>query len=216
MIGVTDGTEKNINRWCVYLPGKCNRLAVFDGKRASVDTMAKITPKPTLAISSCLLGENVRYDGGNKRNSLIFDRLAEMFDFLPICPEVGIGLGVPRPPIQMVVIEHEIHLLGVSDPKLDVTARMLTYAREHISVCVRVCGYILKSNSPSCGMDDVPVYNPNGVSVHTGPGMYASEILSHCSKLPLIDENLLQDKMLRDEFIRRVSDRHIELHKGFL
>ncbi|MDH5185319.1 MAG: DUF523 domain-containing protein [Gammaproteobacteria bacterium] len=175
--------------------------------------MVKISPKPILAISSCLLGENVRYDGGNKRDSLIVDRLGEVFDFLPICPEVGIGLGVPRPPIQMVMIEHEIQLRGVSDPKLDVTGRMVTYARENISICDQVCGYILKSKSPSCGINDVPVYNLNGVPIHTGPGMYAREILSRCSNLPLIDEDMLQDKMLRDEFMQRVSAHYVELHK---
>jgi uncharacterized protein YbgA (DUF1722 family)/uncharacterized protein YbbK (DUF523 family) len=159
--------------------------------------------KIPIGISSCLLGEQVRFDGGHKRDAYIVGTLSAYFEFHPYCPEVAIGLGVPRPSIQLVKIGDAISCVGVKDPTLDVTDRLRDFAAQQKDSHAKLCGYILKSNSPSCGMERVKVYA--GKQPHrNGFGIYAQEMMRNNPLLPVEEEGRLGDPGLRENFIQRV------------
>lgn len=163
--------------------------------------------KIPVGISSCLLGQAVRYDGGHKLDSYIAGTLAEYFDFKPFCPEVAIGMGTPRPTIQLVKINGEISCLGVKNPDVDVTAQLRDYAHQQKAAHDDLCGYILKKDSPSCGMERVKVYT-NGQPQKIGTGIYANEMMRNNPLLPVEEEGRLGDPRLRENFIQRVYVLH--------
>jgi uncharacterized protein YbgA (DUF1722 family)/uncharacterized protein YbbK (DUF523 family) len=163
--------------------------------------------KIPVGISSCLLGQAVRYDGGHKLDSYIAGTLAEYFDFKPFCPEVAIGMGTPRPTIQLVKINGEISCLGVKKPDIDVTAQLRDYAHQQKVAHADLCGYILKKDSPSCGMERVKVYT-NGQPQKIGTGIYANEMMRNNPLLPVEEEGRLGDPRLRENFIQRVYVLH--------
>lgn len=164
------------------------------------------TKKPVIAISSCLLGENVRYDGIDKANALVMDTLKEEFELLSICPEVAIGMGVPRLPIQLLRTPHQLHLCGVDDVSRDVTIAMQEYADSTIARHARISGYVFKARSPSCGLVDVPVFDHLGELVELGAGLYAGRWCAEYPDLPVIDECMFEAADLREEFIARVYE----------
>ncbi len=155
-----------------------------------------------IGISSCLLGESVRYDGGHKRDSNIIDTLGHLFEFVPICPEVAIGLGVPRAPIRLVGDLHAPRAVGVSNPALDVTDKLSAYGTRMAHELDGISGYIFKSRSPSCGMQGVEVF-PSGA---TTAGLYARAFMDVQPLLPIEEEGRLADPVLRENFIERVYD----------
>jgi uncharacterized protein YbgA (DUF1722 family)/uncharacterized protein YbbK (DUF523 family) len=163
--------------------------------------------KIPVGISSCLLGQPVRYDGGHKLDSYITGTLAEYFDFQVFCPEVAIGMGVPRPSIQLVKLDNEIRSLGVKNPDLDVTGPLRGYANLQKPAHEDLCGYILKKDSPSCGMERVKVYI-NGQPQKMGIGIYADEMMRNNPLLPVEEEGRLGDPRLRENFIQRVYVLH--------
>ena len=159
--------------------------------------------KIPIGISSCLLGEQVRFDGGHKRDAYIMGTLSEYFEFHPFCPEVAIGLGIPRPVIHLVKIDNAIRCVGVKDPELDVTDRLRDVADQQKVSHAGLCGYILKKDSPSCGMERVKVYA--GKQPHReGYGIYAQEMMRNNPLLPVEEEGRLGDPGLRENFIQRV------------
>ena len=159
--------------------------------------------KIPIGISSCLLGEPVRFDGGHQRDAYIVGTLGAYFEFHPYCPEVAIGLGAPRPSIQLVKIDDVIRCVGVKDPTLDVTDRLRDFAAQQKDSHAKLCGYILKSNSPSCGMERVKVYA--GKQPHrNGFGIYAQEMMRNNPLLPIEEEGRLGDPGFRGNFIQRV------------
>jgi uncharacterized protein YbgA (DUF1722 family)/uncharacterized protein YbbK (DUF523 family) len=164
--------------------------------------------KPRLGISSCLLGQEVRYDHSHKLNRYITDTLGEYFDFTPFCPEVAIGLGVPRPPIRMVRIGEEVRLRGVRDPGRDVTEALRAYGEKVAQQCEPFSGYLFKSKSPSCGMERVKVYSEAGNPLDSGPGVYAEVIMQRHPEMPVEEEGRLMDPRLRENFIERVFIYH--------
>ena len=115
--------------------------------------------KIPIGISSCLLGNEVRHNGGHKRDSYITGTLAEYFEFTAFCPEVGIGLGVPRPTIRLVDDGSEIRVVGVKDSNLDVTDKLRDYTQDQFGQIRELYGFIFKRASPSCGMERVKVYS---------------------------------------------------------
>ncbi len=159
--------------------------------------------KIPIGISSCLLGQNVRFDGGHKRDSYIVGTLGEYFEFYPFCPEVGIGLGTPRPTIQLVKINDTVRCVGIKDPGNDVTERLRDYAGQQKHLHTDLCGYILKKDSPSCGMERVKVYT-NHQPHRDGVGIYAQEMMRNNPLLPVEEEGRLGDPGLRENFIQRV------------
>lgn len=162
-----------------------------------------------MGISSCLLGEEVRYDGGHKRDAYINGTLAHYFDFVPVCPEVAIGLGTPRQPIRLVREKgesaREARVLGVRDPDLDVTAELAEHGRAQAAELTGIHGYIFKRASPSCGMERVKVFTPDGHPAgKDGVGAYAAAFMEQRPDLPVEEEGRLGDPGLRDAFFERV------------
>ena len=163
--------------------------------------------KIPIAISSCLLGQEVRYDGGHKHNGYITETLGEYFEYTAFCPEVAIGLGIPRPPIQLVQVDGAIRVRGSRDPQLDVTAQLQDYAESVVPLLTGMCGYIFKRASPSCGMERVKLYR-DGNLIGTDRGVYAAVIMRALPELPVEEEGRLMDPVLRENFIERVFVYH--------
>lgn len=157
-----------------------------------------------LGISSCLLGQHVRYDGNHKRDSYINDTLGRYFEFVPVCPEVAIGLGVPRPPIRLVGSAAAPRAVGVDDVALDVTDSLAAYGRRQGRALNDISGYILKGKSPSCGMERVKVYARGKGASRQGTGIYAQAFRTAQPLLPMEEEGRLSDPDLRDNFLERV------------
>jgi len=163
--------------------------------------------KPKLGISSCLLGQEVRYDGGHKKDPFITIVLSKYFSFVPVCPEMAIGMSVPREPIQLVGSADQIKVVGTRDKKLDVTGPLRAYGERMANQLSDICGYILKSRSPSCGMERVKLYPGQGngaVPSRDGVGQYAAALMAAAPLLPVEEEGRLNDPVLRENFIVRV------------
>jgi len=160
--------------------------------------------KIPIGISSCLLGEKVRYDGGHKKDAYITATLAEYFQFVPFCPELACGLGVPRPPLQLQQTELGIHCIGVRDADLDVTAALRDCAEQQSHWLSGLCGYILKKNSPSCGMQNVNIFHAGKIA-RTGAGLFAGFLQERFPLLPLEEEDRLGNPRLCENFLQRVQ-----------
>ncbi|MGV3592439.1 MAG: YbgA family protein [Gammaproteobacteria bacterium] len=162
-----------------------------------------------VGISSCLLGQSVRYDGGHKRSALCIDELAQLFEFVPTCPEAGAGLGVPRPAVHLVGAPDAPRARGISDPALDVTERLQAYAGERVPQLTDLCGYVFIRNSPSCGLHDVKLYADDGRLLEaTSRGIFAAAFVSAYPLLPVEEEGRLHEARVRENFITRVYALH--------
>lgn len=158
-----------------------------------------------IGIASCLLGQSVRFDGGHKRDSFLVDTLGRFVELVPVCPEVELGLGIPRETIRLERHEDGVHLVAPKSGR-DHTAAMNDLAR---SICDRLgkldlAGYVLKKDSPSCGFERVRVYDRNGVPSKSGRGAFAAVLLARFPHLPVEEEGRLNDPKLRENFIERV------------
>jgi uncharacterized protein YbgA (DUF1722 family)/uncharacterized protein YbbK (DUF523 family) len=166
-------------------------------------------PKIPLGVSQCLMGDKVRYDGDHVRNHLLMDVLVDIFEFRPICPEVAIGLGVPRKPIRLVVNGGEARVLGVENPGLDMTDALVAEAESAVHDMPDICGYVFMQRSPSCGVFGVKRYLPNGNSIdRQGRGAYAKRFMELMPLLPVEEAGRLNDAGLRDNFLTRVFAYH--------
>jgi uncharacterized protein YbgA (DUF1722 family)/uncharacterized protein YbbK (DUF523 family) len=173
-------------------------------------TAYQTDPRPIrIGISSCLLGEQVRFDGGHKRDDFLVQVLGPHVEWVPVCPEVEIGLGVPRESIRL---ERQSGLLRLVAPKsgIDHAQTMRAWSRRRLKELARedLSGYVLKSKSPSCGMERVPIYDKNGVPAKRGRGLFAEALLDHFGNLPVEEEGRLNDPVLRENFIERVFACH--------
>lgn len=171
----------------------------------SIDTPDK---EITLGISSCLLGQKVRYNGGHKRSSFCMNTLDKLFYFEPVCPEVAIGLGIPREPIRLVGDLKHVRVLGTDNPELDVTKELEDYGRQKGEELTHISGYILMQKSPSCGMERVKVYHKNGNPLVSAPGVYARTLMETNPLLPVEEEGRLHDPVLCENFFTRVYAYH--------
>ncbi len=161
-----------------------------------------------VGISSCLLGHAVRFNGGHKQSNYVTDTLQQYFDFVPVCPEVAIGLGIPRAPIRLIGSAAKPRAVGTKDPTLDVTEALAAYGAEMARRLQHLSGYIFKRASPSCGMERVKVYDCNGVPSASGTGIYAKAIMEALPTLPVEEEGRLMDAGLRENFVERVYVYH--------
>ncbi|MEJ2344457.1 MAG: DUF523 and DUF1722 domain-containing protein [Gammaproteobacteria bacterium] len=162
-------------------------------------------PLPRVGVSSCLLGQQVRYDGGHKHNGYVTQTLGRYFELVPFCPEMAIGLGVPRPPIRLVAGPGDaVRALRVDDPAFEVTGPLAEYARRVADDNPDLSGYILKKGSPSCGMERVKVYTEAGMPARGGVGIYAQTLMAALPLLPVEEEGRLMDPVLRENFVERV------------
>ena len=164
--------------------------------------------KIAVGISSCLLGEQVRYDGGHKRHSYIVLTLGEYFEFQGFCPELDIGLGVPRKPIRLKRnTDNSIRCVAIEDDTRDFSEDLRNCADRQKPWQQRLCGYILKKDSPSCGMEKVRVWDDE-MSSRDGVGIYAQRLMDNLPWLPIEEEGRLGDAILRENFIQRVFALH--------
>ncbi|WP_317889674.1 YbgA family protein [Spongiibacter pelagi] len=158
-----------------------------------------------IGISACLLGDLVRYDGGHKRFPFATDELSRHFEFIRVCPEQAIGLGVPRPTIQLVGDPDQPRVQGSKDKNIDVTDALAEFGRKTAAQLSYISGYIFCAKSPSCGMERVPVYADNGHSLgKVGVGAFARQIMEHNPLLPVEENGRLNDVLLRENFVLRV------------
>ena len=157
-----------------------------------------------LGVSSCLLGEQVRYDGGHKHDHYITDTLGRFFHFVPVCPEVGCGLPVPREAMRLEGNPAAPRLV-TSRTGIDLTERMSEYCLRTVKDLENqdLCGFIFKKNSPSSGLFRVKVYG-GGMPVKTGRGLFAEAFVRHFPLLPVEEEGRLYDMNIRENFIERV------------
>jgi uncharacterized protein YbbK (DUF523 family) len=157
-----------------------------------------------IGVSSCLLGNQVRYDGGHKHAPDITDCLGRFFRFVPVCPEVGCGLPTPREPMRLEGDPAAPRLMATGS-RIDLTERMLAWCRARVMEMEgeEVCGFIFKKGSPSCGLAQVPVYDDGAAG--SGSGLFAGIVTAHFPLLPVEEEGRLRDPDLRENFIERVT-----------
>jgi uncharacterized protein YbbK (DUF523 family) len=160
--------------------------------------------RPRVAVSACLLGENVRHDGAHKRSAALLERVAPHVELIAVCPEVELGLGVPREPIQL-----EAPPGGVGPPRLvsvttrrDLTEAMVAYAEARVAAlaALGLSGYVLKSRSPSCGVGGVGVAGASPPA----PGAFAAVLLRRLPGLPVVEETALEDVAHCERFLAAV------------
>jgi uncharacterized protein YbgA (DUF1722 family)/uncharacterized protein YbbK (DUF523 family) len=158
-----------------------------------------------IGVSTCLLGQPVRWDGGHKRDAFLADQLAPFVEWVPVCPELEIGLGVPRETIRLERHDGALRLVA-SRSGADHTQRMQHFAQRRVRELERLdlCGYVLKKSSRSCGLERVPVRNEKGVPEKNGRGVFAQVLLDAAPSLPVEEEGRLNDPRLRENWIERV------------
>jgi uncharacterized protein YbgA (DUF1722 family)/uncharacterized protein YbbK (DUF523 family) len=161
--------------------------------------------KIKLGISSCLLGNPVRYDGGHKLDHFLTGTFGNYVEWLPVCPEVESGLPVPREAMHLVGDPEDPRLVTVRSG-VDHTSRMKRWAKRRVADLERdeLCGFVFKSRSPSSGMRGVKIYNEDGTPRGTGSGIFAHAFMKRFPLLPVEDEGRLHDPALRENFIERV------------
>jgi uncharacterized protein YbgA (DUF1722 family)/uncharacterized protein YbbK (DUF523 family) len=172
-------------------------------------TLDPTPPKVRIGISSCLLGEEVRYNGGHKRDAFLTDTFGRYVEWVAVCPEVELGMGTPRPSIRLERIGGGVRLMMPSTGG-DYTDAMREYAGRRVTALagMDLDGYVLKKDSPSCGMERVKVYDGAGAPSKDGRGLFAEALISRLPDLPVEEEGRLNDPLLRENFISRVFVHH--------
>ena len=167
-----------------------------------------------VGVSSCLLGEKVRYDGGHKRDAFLVQELGRHVEWVSVCPELEVGMGVPREAVRLLRTagessESSIRMVGEQSGKDWTDAMsMFSEARARSLEQLELSGYILKSKSPSCGLERVKVYSSSGIPSKTGQGLFARALMERFPLLPVEDEARLYDHRLRENFLERVFCHH--------
>jgi len=167
-----------------------------------------LPPRVRIGISACLLGAAVRYDGGHKRDAFLVDELGPSVEWVPVCPELEVGMGVPREPVRLVRAAPGTLMLGVTSGA-DWTARMnaLADARAEALAGQGLSGFVLKSRSPSCGPGGVTLFasaEPGAPAEPRGVGLFAAALVRRLPDLPIEEEGRLADAHLRASFLERV------------
>ena len=172
------------------------------------------TVKIPVGISSCLVGERVRYDGGHKLDTYITQTLGDYFEYSTFCPEVAIGMGIPRKPIRLIRLGLDsIRCVAVDDSGRDFTQALEQCTDRQREWHEKLCGYIFKKNSPSCGLERVKIWAESSTYAgqepgEEGVGIYAEKLMENYPTLPVIDESRLGDAVLRENFIQQVFALH--------
>ena len=164
-------------------------------------------PKVRIGISACLLGQEVRYNGGHKRDDFLIGTFGKYVDWVAVCPEVELGMGTPRSPIRLERRQDQIRLIMPSTGE-DYTEAMRAFSRQRVEALARLDldGYVLKKDSPSCGMERVKVYPAGGAPFKDGRGrgLFAEELMARLPDLPVEEEARLNAPALRESFFARV------------
>jgi uncharacterized protein YbgA (DUF1722 family)/uncharacterized protein YbbK (DUF523 family) len=158
-----------------------------------------------IGVSSCLLGQKVRFDGGHKRDAFLVDTFGTFVEWVPVCPEVELGLGTPREALRLVRRGDEIRMVNTRSGR-DISAEMRRWARARVDALAgeNLSGYVLKKDSPSCGMERVKIYAEAGMAEKNGRGFFAEALTARLPRLPVEEEGRLSDPRLRDNFVERV------------
>jgi uncharacterized protein YbgA (DUF1722 family)/uncharacterized protein YbbK (DUF523 family) len=164
-----------------------------------------VPPRVRIGISACLLGERVRYDGGHKRDPFLVEVFGRHVEWVPVCPEVEMGLGVPRDTLRLERRGDHTRLI-MPTTAADYTERMHTFTAQRLEALAGegLCGYILKKDSPSCGMERVRLYMGQGMPHKSGQGLFAAALMQYFPHLPVEEEGRLNDPRLRENFVTRV------------
>jgi uncharacterized protein YbgA (DUF1722 family)/uncharacterized protein YbbK (DUF523 family) len=162
-------------------------------------------PRVRLGVSACLLGQPVRFDGGHKRDAFLTGALAPFVQFVAVCPEEEAGLGTPREAIRLVD-EAGVRRLVAVRSRRDFTDSLSEAAARRVRQlpALDLDGYVLKKDSPSCGLTRVKVYSPHGVATRTGRGVFAQALAAAMPLLPVEEEGRLCDPVIREHFIERI------------
>lgn len=168
-----------------------------------------------MGISACLTGQRVRYDGRDKFNAMVAERIAPYCRLLAFCPEAVAGMGIPRPPINLIQTHDGIHAVGRDAPHTDVTERLLTVAQAFTNSYPALCGFILQSRSPSCGLDTTPVFDARQQQVVNshGSGLFARHLRQRFPDLPILDDTQL-DEVNIQRFLQAVQLRQNGLNSN--
>lgn len=167
--------------------------------------MSHLPGKPQIGVSACLTGKAVRFDGGFISNHFINDECASFLDIHTMCPEVEMGMGIPRPTIQLRDFDGEIRLVYSKNPEQDITRDMRDYSQKKLKTLPALDGFIFKKDSPSCGAFKVPVKNnKTGMRTRNGIGLFALAFKQRHPQVPVEDEGRLNDKGIRENFLERV------------
>jgi uncharacterized protein YbbK (DUF523 family) len=163
--------------------------------------------RPRVGISACLLGDKVRYDGRDKRNAFLVDVLGRRVDWVRVCPEIEVGMGTPRETLRLVRENGDVRM-KTTETALDYTDVMERWARRRVEELARedLSGYVLKKNSPSCGLEHVSIYDSSGRQVAQGRGLFAQAIVRRFPGLPIEDEGRLSIPDIREAFVHRVFE----------
>ena len=158
-----------------------------------------------VGISQCLLGDNVRYDGGHKLDSVLIETLGRHVEWVPVCPEVEVGLGTPREPMRLVGDLNAPRLVTINTG-VDHTDAIHRFAQRRVREleALNLSGFVFKSASPSCGIRQVPLFNTQGIETHDGVGLFARAFMAHFPDMPVEEESRLHDPQVLKSFLERV------------
>jgi uncharacterized protein YbbK (DUF523 family) len=159
--------------------------------------------KPLVGVSQCLLGDAVRYDGKSKANQVVLKHLSQIFELIPICPEVEAGLGIPRPPVQLTTDIENPRLTGRDDASIDITDVMKNYCHKKPLELKHLDGFIFKSRSPSCGLNSTPVFINNQCATENSRGVFARSLVNQFPNLPSIEDCTFTKESI-NHFIKQV------------
>ncbi|MCP4665034.1 MAG: DUF523 and DUF1722 domain-containing protein, partial [Deltaproteobacteria bacterium] len=161
--------------------------------------------KIRIGVSTCLLGEAVRYDGGHALDRYVTETLGRHMEIVPVCPEMEAGFGVPREPVRLKGNPASPRLMTVNTKK-DLTGTMTAWARRRVRELEKedLCGFVFKSKSPSSGMAGVKVYREKGMPVKKGVGLFARTFMEHFPLIPVEEDGRLHDLHVRENFIERI------------
>ncbi|MCD4708280.1 MAG: DUF523 domain-containing protein [Candidatus Sabulitectum sp.] len=160
--------------------------------------------KPLVGISSCLLGENVRYDGGNKLNTRLRDEMGRTVDFLPLCAEAESGMTIPREPMDLFYESGAVCLITL-ETGLDMTGSITGWIESKLIdlAVLSICGFIFKAKSPSCALFSARVYRKSGMYPH-GRGLFAGAFTERFPLIPVVEDVELLDGTQRSDFLEKV------------
>ncbi len=158
-----------------------------------------------IGVSACLLGQKVRWDGGHKRDRFLTDTFGRFVEWVPVCPELEVGMGVPRPTLRLVKMGGKVRLLENGSDR-DHTRAMRAWTKQRVAALRKLdlCGYVLKRDSPSCGMERVKIHAEGRMPVRKGKGVFAAGLIDALPCLPVEEEGRLGDPVRRENFVERV------------
>ncbi|NOQ90139.1 MAG: DUF523 domain-containing protein [Gammaproteobacteria bacterium] len=163
-----------------------------------------------------MLGDAVRYDGQSKPDTIVLKKLSQLFELIPVCPEVEAGLSIPRPPVQLTDSIENPRLTGRNDPAIDVTDIMQKYCDTKSAELKHLSGFIFKSHSPSCGLNSTPVFINEKCVTENSRGIFAKNLCETYPNLPVIEDSELKNKNQLDKFIELILSRNPELDQNLL